>query len=116
MRGDVNPRTAWSGVCPRVSDVALFQELSGQGRVVGGHLSSGSVLAGGATLFSKNSDLSIQHASNPFKRHKINAETVAEWEELDAKEGVAGAMSRAAAKARSREWSAGPSGLASERP
>lgn len=75
----------------------LFQELSGQGRVVGGHLSSGTVLAGGSSPFSKNSDLSIQHASNPFKRHKINTETVTEWEELDAKEGVTGAIGRVAA-------------------
>lgn len=77
--------------------MALLQELSGQGRVVGGHLSRGTVLSGGSTPFSKNSDLSIQHPSNPFKRHRINAETVAEWEELDAKEGVAGTMGRAAA-------------------
>ena len=46
--------------------MALFQELTGQGRVVGGHLSSGSVVIGGATQFSRNSDLSIQHASNPL--------------------------------------------------
>ena len=79
--------------------MAIFQELSGQGRVVGGHLSSGTVVAGGASPFSKNSDLSIQHASNPFKRHRINAETVTEWEELAKKEGVAGAVGRAAATA-----------------
>lgn len=75
----------------------LFQELSGQGRVVGGHLSSGTVLSGGSAPFSKNSDLSIQHASNPFKRHKINAQTVTEWEELNPEEGVTGAIGRAAA-------------------
>ena len=79
--------------------MALLQELSGQGRVVGGHLSSGTVLSGGTTPFSKNSDLSIQHTSNPFKRHRINAETVAAWEELDVKEGVAGSIGRAAAVA-----------------
>jgi hypothetical protein len=79
--------------------MAIFQELSGQGRVVGGYLSSGTVLAGGTTPFAKNSDLSIQHASNPFKRHRINAGTVSEWQELDAKEGVAGTMGRAAARA-----------------
>lgn len=79
--------------------MALSRELTGQGRVLGGHLSGGTVLSGGATPFSKNSDLSIQHASNPFKRHKINAETVTEWEELEHKESVAGAMGRAAAKA-----------------
>lgn len=79
--------------------MALFQELTGQGRVVGGHLSSGSVVIGGATQFSRNSDLSIQHASNPFKRHRINAQTVTEWEKLDPKEGVGGAIGRAAATA-----------------
>lgn len=79
--------------------VAIFQELSGQGRVVGGHLSSGAVVAGGSGPFSKNSDLSIQHVSNPFKRQRINAETIIEWEELATKEGVAGAMGRAAATA-----------------
>lgn len=79
--------------------MALFQELSGQGRVVGGHLSGGTVLSGGANAFSKNSDLSIQHSSNPFKRHKLNADTVTEWEELDAKDGVGGAVGRAAATA-----------------
>lgn len=75
----------------------LFQELSGQGRVVGGHLSGGTVLSGGSSPFSKNGDLSIQHASNPFKRHKINTETVTDWEELDAGEGVTEAIGRAAA-------------------
>lgn len=79
--------------------MALFQELTGQGRVVGGHLSSGTVVVGGATQFSRNSDLSIQHASNPFKRHRISAETIAEWEELDPREGVGGAIGRAAATA-----------------
>ena len=79
--------------------MGLTQELSGQGRVVGGHLSGGTVLSGGSSPFSKNSDLSIQHATNPFKRHRINAETVAEWEELVAKEGVAGTMGLAAATA-----------------
>ncbi len=79
--------------------MTIFQEMSGQGRVVGGHLSSGTVFSGGATPFSKNSDLSISHTSNPFKRHRINAETVTEWEELATKEGVAGTMGRAAATA-----------------
>jgi hypothetical protein len=77
----------------------LFQEMSGQGRVVGGHLSGGTVLSGGATPFSKNGDLAIQPASNPFKRYRVNPQTVSEWEELDAKEGVTGAMGRAAANA-----------------
>jgi Short C-terminal domain len=79
--------------------MALYQELTGQGRVVGGHLAGGLILSGGATPFSKNGDLSIQHSSNPFKRHKINAETVHEWEELDTREGVAGAIGYAAARA-----------------
>lgn len=67
--------------------------------MVGGHLASGTVVSGGASPFSKNSDLSIQHSSNPFKRHRLNAETVTEWEELDVKEGVAGVVGRAAATA-----------------
>ncbi|MFS0885460.1 SHOCT domain-containing protein [Aeromicrobium sp. 179-A 4D2 NHS] len=79
--------------------MALFQELLGQGRVVGGHLSNGAVHLGGATGFSKHGDLTIQHPSNPFKRHRINAETVRQWEELDTKDGVAGAIGQAAAKA-----------------
>jgi hypothetical protein len=79
--------------------VALSQELSGTGRVVGGHLSSGTVVSRAATIFSKNSDLSIAHASNPFKRQRINSETVTEWEELDSKEGIAGSVGRAAATA-----------------
>lgn len=87
------------GACPTVPDVAIYQELSGQGRVVGGHLANGSVLSGGTTPFSKNSDLSIQHTSNPFKRHRINSETIREWEELPAKDGVMGAVGRAAASA-----------------
>lgn len=77
--------------------MALYQELTGQGRVVGGHLAGGTVLTGGP--FSKNGDLAIQHSSNPFRRHKINAETVSEWEELDPKKGLAGAMGQAAARA-----------------
>ena len=79
--------------------MAIFQELSGQGRVVGGHLSNGTVLSGGTTPFSKSSDLSIQTPSNPFKRHKINAETVRHWEEIDAKRGFARVVGQAAATA-----------------
>lgn len=77
--------------------MAIFQELSGQGRVVGGHLSGGTVLSGGSSPFSKSGDLAIQHSSNPFKRHKINAETVTGWEEIEGKQSVAGAIGRAAA-------------------
>lgn len=80
-------------------DMALYQELTGQGRVLGGHLAGGVVLSGGSTPFSKHGDLAIQHSSNPFKRHRINAETVRDWEELDPQQGVAGAMGRAAARA-----------------
>ena len=79
--------------------MALYQELTGQGRVVGGHLVGGTVLSGGATAFARKGDLSIQHPSNPFKRHRINVETVREWEEFEAKEGLAGAIGHAAARA-----------------
>lgn len=79
--------------------MALYQELTGQGRVVGGHLAGGIVHSGGTTAFSKNGDLSIQHSSNPFKRHRINAETVSEWEEFDAREGAVGLIGQAAAMA-----------------
>lgn len=79
--------------------MAIFQELSGQGRVVGGHLSNGTVLSGGTTPFSKSSDLSIQAPSNPFKRHKINAETVGHWEEIGANRGIARVVGQAAATA-----------------
>lgn len=54
--------------------MAILQALTNQGRVVGGHLASGSVLSG-------HGGLTIQHPRNPFKRHKLNAETVLEWEE-----------------------------------
>lgn len=79
--------------------MALYQELTGQGRVVGGHLAGGIVHSGGSTPFSRSGDLSIQHSSNPFKRHKINATTVSSWEEIDAKEGVVGVIGQAAAMA-----------------
>ncbi|MEQ6900330.1 SHOCT domain-containing protein [Nocardioides sp. YIM 152588] len=78
--------------------MALFQELSGQGRVVGGHLSTGTIVSGGATPFAKHGDLTIQHRSNPFKRHRINAETVREWEELESKASVIAAIGQAAAR------------------
>jgi len=79
--------------------MALYQELTGQGRVVGGHLAGGIVHSGGTTPFSKNGDLSIQHSANPFKRQKINSDTVLEWEELDVRDGVAGVIGQAAAMA-----------------
>jgi hypothetical protein len=75
--------------------MALLQELTNQGRVVGGHLATGTVIA---DQFGKGA-LSIQHPLSPFKRHKINGETVLKWEELVVREGVAGAISQAAAKA-----------------
>ncbi|MGI5187636.1 SHOCT domain-containing protein [Promicromonospora sp. CA-289599] len=75
--------------------MALLQELTNQGRVVGGHLATGAVIA---DQFGKGA-LSIQHPLNPFKRHKISDETVLEWEELIVREGVTGAISQAAAKA-----------------
>lgn len=59
---------------------------------MGGHLASGSVLSG-------HGGLTIQHPRNPFKRHKLNAETVLEWEALSTREGIAGVMGQAAAKA-----------------
>lgn len=77
------------------SPMAILQELTGQGRVVGGHLANGTVLS---DQFGKGG-LSIQHPRNPFKRHKINAETVREWEDLATEDGVAGVMGQAAAKA-----------------
>jgi hypothetical protein len=79
------------------SRVAFLQELTNQGRVVGGHLASGSVLSGHGVL--SGGGLTIQHPHIPFKRHKLNAETVLEWEELSTREGVAGVMGQAAAKA-----------------
>lgn len=72
--------------------MAIMQALTNQGRVVGGHLASGSVLSG-------HGGLTIQHPRNPFKRPKLTAETVREWEELSTREGVAGAVGQAAAKA-----------------
>lgn len=72
--------------------MALLQELTNQGRVVGGYLANG-------TVVSDKGGLAIQHPRNPFKRHKVNAETVIEWEDLPAKNGVLGIMGQAAAKA-----------------
>ncbi|MFX0592385.1 SHOCT domain-containing protein [Melissospora conviva] len=72
--------------------MAILQELTNQGRVVGGHLESGSVL-------SARGGLTIQHPRNPFKRPKLNAETVLEWKELPTRDGVVGAIGQAAAKA-----------------
>lgn len=79
--------------------MALWQELSGQGRVVGGYLAGGAVLSGSNAAFSKNGDLLIQHPAHLFKRPKMNAETVSEWEELKTDDGIAGAIGHAAARA-----------------
>ena len=84
-----------AGILLYGSRTALLQELTNQGRVVGGHLAGGSVLS---DKFSKGG-LTIQHPLNPFKRHKINVETVLEWEELSTKNGIAGLFGQAAAKA-----------------
>lgn len=75
--------------------MALLRELSGHGRVVGGYLSGGAVLP----AQNKSGDLVIQHHSKLFKRPRLNGETVTSWQELEARDGVAGAMGRAAAKA-----------------
>jgi hypothetical protein len=72
--------------------VAILQELTNQGRVVGGHLATGGVL-------SRHGGLTVSHPRNPFKRHTLDAETVLEWEELSTKGGVAGVMGQAAAQA-----------------
>ena len=60
--------------------------------MVGGHLT-------GASVDSGQGGLIVPHPRNPFKRYKLNAETVLEWEELPGKEGVVGAVGRAAATA-----------------
>ncbi|MHA7133784.1 SHOCT domain-containing protein [Oerskovia turbata] len=69
--------------------MALIQELTNQGRVVGGHLANGTV----------TSDLRIQHPRTPFKRPRLSPESVAEWEDLATKDGMAGVIGQAAAKA-----------------
>lgn len=66
--------------------------VTNQGRVVGGHLT-------GARVESGQGGLIVPHPYNPFKRYKLNAATVLEWEELQGKEGVVGAVGRAAATA-----------------
>jgi putative oligomerization/nucleic acid binding protein len=66
--------------------------VTNQGRVVGGHLT-------GASVDSGQGGLVVPHPYIPFKRYKLNAETVFEWEELPGKEGVVGAVGRAAATA-----------------
>ncbi len=75
--------------------MALWQELTNQGRVIGGHLAGGSV----QTDKLGDGGLSIQHPRSPFKRHTIKVETVADWEELQASRGVTSAIGQAAAKA-----------------
>ncbi|WP_206715110.1 SHOCT domain-containing protein [Cellulosimicrobium arenosum] len=75
--------------------MALMNELTNQGRVVGGHLANGSIFS---DQFSKGG-LRIKHPLNPFKRYKVDAETVREWEDIPTKEGVASIMGQAAAKA-----------------
>lgn len=75
--------------------MALMQELSNQGRVVGGHLLSGSVRS---DQFTKGG-LAIQDPLIPFRRHKLSPDTVVEWEELAAKPGVVSVMGQAAARA-----------------
>ncbi|MFC8722257.1 SHOCT domain-containing protein [Kitasatospora sp. NPDC057198] len=76
---------------PYGSRMAILQTLTNQGRVVGGHLAGGSVLSG-------HGGLTVQHPRNPFKRPKLTAETVLEWEELPAGESIAGAVGQVAAK------------------
>ncbi|MEV0895894.1 SHOCT domain-containing protein [Actinoplanes sp. NPDC049802] len=70
--------------------VLIYGSRVTQGRVVGGHLA-------GAGVDSGQGGLIVPHPYNPFKRYKLNPETVLEWEELPGKEGVLGAMGRAAA-------------------
>lgn len=79
--------------------MGILRELSGEGRVLGGYLAGGTVHSGGSGFFSKHGDLSIEPESNPFKRYRLNADTVTEWEELATKESVADSIGRAAAKA-----------------
>lgn len=69
--------------------MALMQELTNSGRVVGGHLTN-------STVSAAKSDLVIQLA---FKRQKLNSETVREWEEITTQGGVVGVFGQAAARA-----------------
>lgn len=78
-----------SGATASVTGMALMQELTNQGRVVGGHLTNGTISA------AKN-DLVIQMA---FKRQRLNSETVREWEEIRTEGGVGGAVGQAVARA-----------------
>lgn len=76
--------------------MALYQELTNQGRVVGGHLTNGTVLSGG---LGAKGDLLVQLG---FKRQKLNTDTVREWEDITtmgAAGGVASAIGQAAAGA-----------------
>lgn len=78
-----------SGATASVTGMALMQELTNQGRVVGGHLTNGTISA------AKN-DLVIQMA---FKRQRMNSETIREWEEIHTEGGVGGAVGQAVARA-----------------
>lgn len=75
--------------------MALMSELTNVGRVVGGRLVNGTV----SSDQSRKGGLAVQDPRNPFKRHKINADTVVEWEELATKAGVGAVMGQAAARA-----------------
>lgn len=71
----------------------LLQEITNQGRVVGGHLTNGTVLSGG---LGARGDLLVQLG---FKRQRLNADTVRGWEDItsiDAAEGVESAIGQAA--------------------
>jgi len=69
--------------------MALMQQLTNQGRVVGGYLTDGIVTAA-------KSDLVIQRA---FKRQKLTKEAVQVWEEIATEEGIAGAVGQAVSRA-----------------
>lgn len=69
--------------------MALIQQVTNQGRVVGGHLTNGTVTAA-------KSDLVVQRA---FTRQKLTKETVDAWEEITTEEGLGGAVGQAVARA-----------------
>ena len=66
--------------------MALMGELTGQGRVVGGYLVNGTVVA-------SMDGLTVQMM---VKRHKITRETVTAWEELKVEKGAAKVISSVA--------------------
>lgn len=79
---------------PYRSTMAIMGELTNQGRVIGGQFANGTVSVDG-----RGGGLLIVNPRNPFKKPRVNSETITEWEELEGKRGVVGTLGQVAASA-----------------